>query len=331
MKKNQCNFLRIFIIVGLICCILPGAVYSQQKVIKLGTVLPDDNFLTQNAREFAKIVNEKSNGKIKVEVYPASQLGGERDQAEGLQLGTQEMTLISTGVLSAFAPEVGVFGLPFIFKSWDHLDKALLSSTAEKLKEDVTRKSGIRPLVWLEQGFRITITNGKSINKLADMKGMKIRVPEDRILMRTFQLLGASPTVIPWGEVYTALQTNVVVGMESTPTGIESMRFMEVSDYIAITNHQHAVCALLISDKLFKSLSVADQNIIKVAANEVSKLNFSQALKAAQHSQNNLSKQAKLTTEPDITEFQKAVDEIYDEFGKQTNTLAYIREIQNIK
>jgi tripartite ATP-independent transporter DctP family solute receptor len=331
MKEFRGRFLRGFIVITLLCCFLPTHVQGQQKVIKLGTVLPDDNFLTQNAREFARLVNEKSGSRIKIEVYPASQLGGERDQAEGLQLGTQEMTLISTGVLSAFAPEIGVFGLPFIFKSWDHLDKALLSKTAEKLKEDVIKKSGIRPLVWLEQGFRITITNGKAINRLNDMKGMKIRVPEDRILMRTFQLLGASPTVIPWGEVYTALQTNVVVGMESTPTGIESMRFMEVSDYIAITNHQHAVCALLISDRLFKSLSLAEQAIIQAAADEVSKINFAQAYKAAKNSQDNLSKQAVLTTEPDLTEFQKAVDSIYEEFGKQTNTLSYIRDIQALK
>ena len=98
---------------------------AAKQVLKLGTILPADNILTENAQEFAKNVNERSKGEVEVVVYPNSQLGNERDLMEGLQLGTVQMAEVSGGVMSTFVPETGVFSLPFVFRDWDHLDKVL--------------------------------------------------------------------------------------------------------------------------------------------------------------------------------------------------------------
>jgi TRAP-type C4-dicarboxylate transport system substrate-binding protein len=100
---------------------------GAKRTLKLGTILPADNILTQNAQEFAKKVTERTKGEVEVVVYPNSQLGNERDLTEGLQLGTVEMAEVSGGVMSAFAPEAGLFSLPFVFNGWDHLDKVLRS------------------------------------------------------------------------------------------------------------------------------------------------------------------------------------------------------------
>jgi TRAP-type C4-dicarboxylate transport system substrate-binding protein len=116
--------------------------------LKLGTILPPDNILSQNATEFAKKVTERTKGEVEIVVYPNSQLGNERDLMEGLQLGTVQMAEVSGGVMSTFAPEAGVFNLPFIFQGWDHLDKVLKSPPADRLGEIVLKKSGIRTLGW---------------------------------------------------------------------------------------------------------------------------------------------------------------------------------------
>jgi len=265
-------------------------------------------------------------------VYPNSQLGNERDLMEGLQLGTVQMAEVSGGVMSTFVPETGVFSLPFVFRDWDHLDKVLKTpAVVDRLDEITLKKSGIRILGWMEQGFRVTLTVKKPINGLKDFEGLKIRVPEDKVLIRTFQLVKAAPTVIPWGEVYTSLQTGVVEGMESTTPAMYTMKFYEVANYIAETNHQHSVVGFLISEKFFQSLSKAAQEVILQAARETMDSNYRQARGTAQKSLDLLKAKVKQTTTPDIKPFQEAVQPVYKEFGDQTGTHELIRQIQAVR
>jgi tripartite ATP-independent transporter DctP family solute receptor len=304
---------------------------GARRTLKLGTILPPENILSMNAQEFAKKVNERSKGEVEVVVYPNSQLGNERDLTEGLQLGTVEMAEVSGGVMSIFAPEAGVFSLPFIFQGWDHLDKVLKSPPAERLGEIFLKKTGVRTLGWMEQGFRVTLTTKKVINSVADFDGLKIRVPEDKVLVRTFQLVKARPTVIPWGEVYTSLQTGVVEGMESTTPAMYTMKFFEVANYIAETNHQHSVVGFLISDKVFQSLSKSAQDVIVQAAKETLDINYRDARGTAEKSLDLLRAKVKQTTKPDLKPFQDAVQPVYKEFAEQTGTGEIIRQVQAVR
>ena len=305
---------------------------AAKQVLKLGTILPADNILTENAQEFAKKVNERSKGEVEVVVYPNSQLGNERDLMEGLQLGTVQMAEVSGGVMSTFVPETGVFSLPFVFRDWDHLDKVLKNQpVVNRLDEITLKKSGIRTLGWMEQGFRVTLTVKKPINGLKDLAGLKIRVPEDKVLIRTFQLVKAAPTVIPWGEVYTSLQTGVVEGMESTTPAMYTMKFYEVANYIAETNHQHSVVGFLISEKTFQLLSKAAQEVLLQAARETMDSNYRQARGTAEKSLDLLRAKVKQTTTPDLKPFQDAVQPVYKEFGDQTGTHELIRQIQLVR
>jgi len=318
---------------GLSLIVLGGnaAEAGAKKTLKLGTILPADNILTQNAQEFAKKVAERTKGEVEVVVYPNSQLGNERDLLEGLQLGTVEMAEVSGGVMSTFAPEAGVFSLPFIFQGWDHLDKVLKSPAADKLSEIVLKKTNVRVLGWMEQGFRVTMTVKKPIQTVKDFEGLKIRVPEDKVLIRTFQLVKAAPTVIPWGEVYTSLQTGVVEGMEATTPAIYTMKFYEVSNALAETNHQHSVVGFLISEKVFQSLSKPAQEAVLQAARETMDLNYREARGTAQKSLELLKARMKQTTAPDPQPFQAAVQPVYKEFGDQTGTQELIRQVQAVR
>ena len=319
------------LVLGLVILTGVSAEAGAKKTLKLGTVLPPDNVITLNATEFAKRVNERAKGELEVVVYPNTQLGNERDMAEGMQLGTVEMAAISTGILTNFVPEVGVTGLPFIFRSWDHLEKVLRSPLADQLSDMILKRTGIRTLGWWEQGFRVTITTRKPINSLQDLQGLKIRLPEEKVLIRTFQLMKAAPTVVPWGEVYTSLQTGVVEGMESSPPGIFTMKFYEVAPYLAETNHQHAVVQLLVSDKVFQSLSKDVQDVIRQAAKEATDINYRTARTASTASWDQLKAKAKQTTFPELGPFREAVQPLFKEFGEQTKTHELIRQIQAVQ
>jgi TRAP-type C4-dicarboxylate transport system substrate-binding protein len=163
------------------------------------------------------------------------------------------------------------------------------------------------------------------------MEGLKIRLPEEKVLIRTFQLIKAAPTIIPWGEVYTSLQTGIVDGMESTTPAIYTMKFYEVAQYLAETNHQHAVVQLLISDKVFQSLSKEMQDVLRQAARETLEINYQEARLASQKSWDLLRAKAKQTTYPDLRPFQDAVQPLYKEFGDQTKTGEIIRQIEGIQ
>ena len=235
---------------------------AAKQVLKLGTILPVDNILTENAQEFAKKVNERSKGEVEVIVYPNSQLGNERDLMEGLQLGTVQMAEVSGGVMSTFAPEAGVFSLPFVFNGWDHLDKVLKAPVADRLGDMVLKKTGIRVLGWMEQGFRVTLTVRRVINGVQDFEGLKIREPEDKVLVRTFQLVKARPTVIAWGEVYTSLQTGVVDCFDNSKSSYLSLKFYEVAKHYSLTEHFIIPNLFIMGLKFYNSLPKDIQNAI---------------------------------------------------------------------
>jgi tripartite ATP-independent transporter DctP family solute receptor len=331
MKQMLRRIGYLVLVLGLLAWNLASAEAGAKRTLKLGTILPADNILTQNAQEFAKKVAERTKGEVEVVVYPNSQLGNERDLLEGLQLGTVEMAEVSGGVMSTFAPEAGVFSLPFLFQGWDHLDKVLKSPAADKLGEIVLKKTNVRTLGWMEQGFRVTMTVKKPILSLKDLEGLKIRLPEDKVLIRTFQLLKAAPTVVPWGEVYTSLQTGVVEGMEATTPAIYTMKFYEVSSYLSETNHQHSVVGFLISERVFQSLSKPAQEAVLQSARETMDLNYREARGTAQKSLDLLKAKMKQSTAPDLQPLQAAVQPVYKELGDQTGTQELIRQIQGVR
>jgi len=302
----------------------------EARELKFSTNVPDDNMFTRHSRLFAEKVAAKTNGDVKITVYSNSTLGNDRDVLEGMQVGTIEMAINSGGTLSNFAPEAGVFGLPFLFEDWDHLSRALRSGVVKEVNEKVVAKSNIRVLGWMQQGFRVLLTNKREINAIDDMRGLKIRLPQDKILIETFALLGAAPTVIPWTDVYVAMQTGVVDGMESTPPSIDSMKFQEVADHLALLNHQHTVIGILIAEPVWKSLSGSEQAAMREAADEVLEENFREARANAEAALDRIRQGVKTVSRPDTSKLRDAVRPMYEDFGKRTGTQAVIDKIINM-
>ncbi|KKM09847.1 C4-dicarboxylate ABC transporter substrate-binding protein [Clostridiales bacterium PH28_bin88] len=238
---------------------------EQPIKIKLAYVVPETQSTHIGAVEFKKYVEEKSGGKLAVELYPNGQLGSDRQAIEGVSLGTIEMTIPAVAPLSGFEKKFMVFDLPFLFKDREAAYKALDGELGQKLLETLP-PLGLRGLAYGENGFR-NITNNKGpIYEPKDLKGMKIRTMENPVHMETFRLLGANPTPMAFGELYTALQQGTVDAQENPISLIYTTKFYEVQKYVSKTGHVYAATLVLINDKFFTSLPTDLQKVLSDGA-----------------------------------------------------------------
>jgi tripartite ATP-independent transporter DctP family solute receptor len=204
---------------------------------------------------------------VKVEVFHSSQLGNERDLIEGLQLGTVEMCVVSTAPLSSFTTKFEVFDLPFIF-SETNKTRAVLDGPIGQGILDTLDAQGITGLCYFENGFRNITNNVRAITKPEDLKGLKIRTMENPVHMTSFRVMGADPTPMALGELFTALQQGTVDGQENPLAIINTSKFYEVQKYLSITEHFYAAAPLLIGKSFFDGLDADIQQAIKEAAAE---------------------------------------------------------------
>jgi tripartite ATP-independent transporter DctP family solute receptor len=260
------RFARILALSVGVVFLLTGTLMAAEVTLKLGHIADPQNPYAQGAQKFADLVAEKSGGTIKVEVYPSSQLGNQRDLVEGLTLGTLDLTMTSTAVLGNFHPQVAVFDLPFIFRDREHAFKAL-DTVGMEIAKDLEEK-GMKVLAYYENGVRNMTNNIRPIRVPEDMKGLKIRVMEQPIYIAMMKALGANPTPMAFGELFTALQKGVVDGQENPAAHIYTKRFFEVQKYISLTEHTYSAEPLVVSMITWNKLTPEQQTIIQEAAEE---------------------------------------------------------------
>lgn len=235
-------------------------------VLKLGHIQSEEDLWHIGAQRFSELVTEKTNGEIKIELYPNSTLGNDRDMAEGLQMGSLDFSLIS-GVLGNFEPSLQLLELPYLFRDAEHLRKVLYGPIGDELYDRLLKSSGIRGLAYWECGSR-QLTTQKPINSVKDIKGLKIRVPEIPAMVDAWKAMGANPTPMAWGEVYSALSQGVVDAQENPYPFIYAGRIHEVTKYIAETNHKYEYIGLIMSEKTYQKLTPEQQKAIEEAAAE---------------------------------------------------------------
>ena len=240
--------------------------FAAPVTLKLGHIAEPENPYGQGADHFAKLVKERSNGEIIIQVYPSSQLGNQRDLVEGLTFGTVDMTLTGTAVLGNFVPEVSIFDLPFLFRDVQHAYKALDTVGMELCKKGEAR--GMITLAIWENGIRHMTNNARPIVKPEDMKGLKFRVMEQPVYIELMKALGASPTPMAMSELYTALQKGVIDGQENPLAHIATKRFYEVQKYISLTGHTYAPELVMISAIAWKKLTPEQQALLRKAAED---------------------------------------------------------------
>jgi len=249
---------------GLSCPMLASAALDQTITVRLGHVMPPTHFEQTAVLKFAEDVAKRSNGKIVIKVFPANQLGSEREQTESVNLGALEMT-IGGGAIQNHVPGLGVYGLPFIFRDAAHFDKVMDGPIGEQLKAMSLKHSGIRILDLFPNGERMFFNRKRPFTKLKEFEGVKIRVDDQPASAAIWRALGSNPIPMAYNEVYTALQTGVVDAAENPPAGILRMKFYEVGKYVTVTRHMLTVHAFMANEKWWQGLPAEARQIIQDA------------------------------------------------------------------
>ncbi|MCS7232818.1 MAG: TRAP transporter substrate-binding protein [Synergistetes bacterium] len=261
MKK----LISLVLLMGFVFIAFPSLVLGQPIEIKVASVLPQGHCLVDACFKFKEEIEKLSGGKIVVKVFPSGQLGSGRELIEGVQMGSIQMCEHSLAPLSGFSKTFLVFNLPYLFKTREIAYEFLDSPIGEEMKR-LVEKDGILVLSFWENGYRHVTNSKRPIKTPADLKGLKIRTMENPVHMEAFRQMGALPTPMAFGEVFTALQQGVIDGQENSYSNMYVMKFHEVQKYITDTSHFYDVTGFMINPKFFYSLSPDLQEAVKKAA-----------------------------------------------------------------
>lgn len=257
------------LVVAALAVTLAGTAFAAPEfTIKVGYIGSDSHPTMQSMREiFVKQVEEGSQGKIKVELYPNAQLGGDRELCEGIQMGTIQMAIPASAPLAGFDKRMQALELPYLFTSRAAAFEATDGVLGQKLNEFMAAK-GILVLGYQENGFRHVTNNKNPVHSPADLKGLKIRTMENPMHIAYFKALGANPTPMSWGELYTALQQGTVDAQENPYAMIDDGKFYEVQKFVSETGHVFSYEVLVASKAFMEKLPEDLRALVTKAATD---------------------------------------------------------------
>ena len=292
----------------------PMSAVRPTHTAKFGHVMAPDSPSGLGAVKFAELVAQKTNGEIIVEVFHNSQLGGDRDMVEAQQIGSLDFCLPGCSVYVSFEPTVGVCSLPFLYESAEQAHKFLDGPVATEIFS-VTKNQNITVLTTFESGFRQLGTR-TPVNSLADLKGMKIRVPQGELFLNVWKALGTSPTALSWNEIFSALQTGVIDGEEAPLANFATMGFGEVAPYFAFINYTYDPLLFTVSNTFWHKLTDSQRAAILAAAQEARDFQRVENARQEKMLEEKLTKEQNMVfVRPDLEPFREAVQPVYINFA----------------
>jgi len=316
MRRTWIIALLIVLFVPNITWVDLGISQEKQVILKLGHAVAPEHPYHLGAVRYSDLVAQRTKNKVKIDVYPSTQLGNERDMVEGLQLGTIDLVVTSTGPLGGFVPRMFVVDLPFLFRDREHAYQVLDGPIGRELLDAFSAK-GMKGLAFWENGFRQITNSVRPIEKPEDLKGIKIRTMENKVHLSAFRAFGASPTPMAWSEVYTALQQKTIDAQENPIAIIYFQKISEVQKHLALTGHFYSPTPLLMSLKAFNNLSQNIQKIMLDTAMECATFerNLLRDNEAKQLAE--IKAKGMQVTLPNKKPFQDAAAPVYKEFESQ--------------
>ena len=261
-------------IVATLAALLPLSAAIAQDVkersFKFALQNPKGHPLEQGATRFSELVAAKSGGRIKVTVFPGGTLGGDAANVSALQGGTIDVVMLNSGILASQVKDFEVYDFPFMFANAAEADAVVDGPFGQKMHAKLPEK-GIVGLAYTELGFRNITNSRRPIATVDDIAGLKLRVIPNAINVDWVKALGANPTPLAFPEVYAALEQKAIDGQENPLSVILANKFAEVQKYLALTNHQYNPQSLIFSNKVWDTLSPAEQKILQEAAVEAAK------------------------------------------------------------
>ncbi|TJZ90641.1 TRAP transporter substrate-binding protein [Paracoccus gahaiensis] len=237
---------------------------AEARTLRLNHNNPEDHPVHLSMQRMADEVEQATDGSVTIRIYANSQLGTQRESTEQVQNCSLDMARSNAAELEAFVPTYGVFNLPYLFESEDHFDQVVAGEIGQRIL-DSGIDQGIRGLAYYTEGARSFYAT-KPILSPADLQGMKIRVQPSPSAVRMVELLGASPTPIGWGELYSALQQGVVDGAENNPTALTTARHGEVAKHFSLDEHTLIPAVVFISNCAWDEMTAEEQAALSTAA-----------------------------------------------------------------
>ncbi|WP_242968889.1 TRAP transporter substrate-binding protein [Marasmitruncus massiliensis] len=294
-----------------------AAAAEPEFVFRYAENQPQDYPTTQGAYKFAELVEQKTNGRIKIEIYYGAQLGDEKSVMEQMQFGAIDFARVSLSPLAEFAPQLNVLQLPFLYRDGAHMWKVLEGPIGDEFKDGLG-ESGLIGLSWYDAGARNFYNSKREVKTFEDMKGLNIRVQENEMMMDMISALGANPTPMAYGEVYSALQTGTIDGAENNWPSYESTSHYEVAKYFSIDEHTRVPELQIISKMTMDKLSPEDQQIIRECAEESAKVERELWAEREKTSEEKVKAGGSIITELSPEEkqkFQDACKPLYEKFA----------------
>jgi len=297
--------LQLIIVVGLIGVLVTGV--EAATIIRWGDVLSADHPSVQMIQRVANRVKDATQGRIEIQVYPASQLGSSKDQIEAVALGTQQMVTEGAANFGQWVPSISIIEAPYVWRDAAHLTKVMAGPVGQDLNRQLVEERGMRILGTTYYGVRQLTTTNKAVRTAADMKEFKLRVPENEVFLAMARAWGAKPTPMTFSELYLALRQNVVDGQENPLPTIDSGKFFEVQKYLVLTGHILTPRLVVINDKFWQGLSATDQKVISDAVAEGIAWNNQEILGREQTLVDKFKKAGMEVIQPDVESFRKPV------------------------
>lgn len=302
---------------------------SAEKTLKIGLGDPIDSDQAVLALRFKEIVEKTSGGNYKIDIFPAGQLGDEQKMVKDSRRGSIDGAVVAVNNITPFAKSVGILTLPYLMQSFDDAVKATTGELGDKWRAVLIKEAGVRVLGWAYSNFRVLTNSKKPINNLSDLKGLKIRVPKNAIMIATWQALGAEPIPMAWPETFTALQQKVVDGQDNPHITNVSMKFYEVQDYTSEVHYLFSLQPLVVGEKFFQSLSAEDQAMFTRAGIEAQEYNLLFSVtKSEAAKQTMIAKGVKYNEVEDEAEWSKiAMEKVWPQFY---DTVGGKAEVDNV-
>ena len=302
-------------IVGLFATAADAAV-----VLKAGHDSPETVPVAKGLAKWAELVEQRTVGEVKIQVYNNGTAGSASDYAVNCQLGTLDIGAVNQSVMTSFIPDIGAVDIPYLITSYEEADKLFANNgPLTQYYSDEIANAGINLInmdVW-EVGFREFSNSTRAIHTPEDIKGIKLRVMDSKIHQGFWRALGADPVPMSWGEAYTALQQKAIDGVENAISVLDGNNINEVNKYLAMTDHNYSAIFIIMSDKSFKKLSPEQQKIVQDAAREAGKYQREEQRRQAAAAVDNLAKKGMEVTTVDKEAMKKAVAGFLEEQEKE--------------
>lgn len=326
--RSFCGLMKVFFLVVFIVILSGCGGKKKTKVLKLAHSLEQTSSVHQAMLFMAKRLEEKSNGTLKIDIYPNGQLGSERECIELLQIGSLAITKVSAATLEGFVEEYKVLGLPYIFRSRQHCFNVLDGEIGKSILQKGERY-WLRGLGFYDAGSRSFYTTQKAVRTPDDLNGLKIRVLSSITAVEMIKEFGAAPTPISWGELYTALQSGVVDGAENNPPSLYLSHQYEVCKYYTLNEHTTVPDVVIIGTVAWNKLTAQEQQWLQEAMDESVVYQRKLWLQSENEALEEIKKSGVEIIVPDKEPFAKKVEGIYDTYKDNPNIYNLIQQIKN--